>query len=1041
MGSVEQGRVQIFYKILLVLVFLSIPDLKADIQSVDATREELLIYLPSWKAASFRKDPYSWQDQIVDFASDEAFAAGSTLGFMVTSYFSHDLLKTYFGPFFGHYGSLVSDIAVDGITTSSWPDLLGRMAVTTGAWAMSDKLHPAATVLIRYLFSHWQLLSTTLPDIWQSLLPQLKGQQILLCGHEELCRAVLVRYRLPGREFAPDTGKPWLEISFPFGSQDFKPESNYEKTLIDLRTWAREQGVTEIHLYPDSENDHRKLWVRAWANSSPGNLFEFPAHFSTGAQTNWWTDVLAEKKPEQRTRARKLINPLHSDVITNLPAVLSGAMAGVVQVQAEEHFVSGGKNLMAVSSGKDSFILFDRYISQGYELPEVWLISSLPLSHVMKQVLRSLDIRRPPPPWRGGWKLASEVVRSSVYRAIFDWVIAQLKTDLSQEQKQEQEEEKEKKVKKVRKIKKAKKAKKKTPRYGKSRVKQKVVPLYELEEDDDMTDREDVLAPEDLLPEDEPDESRSASEEKEKKKRSSKRKVKLDFFSLEPMEKRLRKVENIQKELSALDKDKAEGKAKPVSRIKPSKKIRSSEPKKGKSSKKERRSKAGSSSESEDVVTPKKRRGSKKSQGLKPEKDKSSKKARRSKTDSSSEPEDVVTPKKRRSSKKTQSPEPVIRPKKSKSSKTTGSSRRTEASKKTKSSQKVSKKVKFSLPEPDTAADEQNVLVLGKSGSGKSTMIRWIADDLADSLVAEKDKDSVTRYQGITIDGVEVYFSEVSVSAQELGEAGLPERIVREMGNADKIIWCGDISDERYADRVDSNHPIFSKLLERACVDEKPVYVALTHGNEIVPENQEEASQLPYREDLEKQRVRREFLSASAIYHEVRNKQKAELVRELEREKAQAREELKLIDHEERWEGRGKQAAQLSIIENREKLNQILKKQPKATLTDMFIGLTGMYQDGRDMLFPFLTSKTESAAQALEDRIKERAQKARKHKRKHKDQQDAEVTNWLEWWRVLVTRDDAAQRSRATGALDSRIQQVRAGARGEWEKIWKEKNR
>ena len=577
MGSVGQGRVQIFYNILLVpilvLVFLSIPGLKADIQSVDSTREELLIYLPSWKAASFRKDPYSWQDHVMDFASDEAFAAGSALGFMATSYFAHDFLKTYFGPFFGRYGSLVSDIAVDGITTSSWPDLLGRMAVTSGAWAMSDKLHPAATVLIRYLFSHWQLLSTALPDIWQSLLPQLKGQQILLCGHEELCRAVLVRYRLPGGEFAPDTGKPWLEISFPFDSQDFKPESSYEKTLADLRTWARERGVTEIHLYPDSDNGHRKLWVRAWANRTPGNLFEFPAHFSSGAQTNWWTDVLAEKKPEQRARVRTLINPLHTDVIANLPAVLSGAMAGVVQVRAEEHFVSGGKNLMAVSSGKDSFILFDRYISQGYELPEVWLISSLPLSHVMKQVLRSLDIRRPPPPWRGGWKLASEVVRSSVYRAVFDWVIAQLKTDLSREQKQEQEDEKEKKVKKIKKV---RKAKKKTPQHGKSRGKQKVVPLYEQEEDDDMTDREDVLAPEDLLPEEEPDESRPASEEKEKKKRSSKRKVKLDFFSLEPMEKRLRKVENIQKELSALNKAK--------------------------------------SPEPEEVVTPKKRRSSKKAQ-------------------------------------------------------------------------------------------------------------------------------------------------------------------------------------------------------------------------------------------------------------------------------------------------------------------------------------------------------------------------------------------------------------------------------------------
>ena len=128
------------------------------------------------------------------------------------------------------------------------------------------------------------------------------------------------------------------------------------------------------------------------------------------------------------------------------------------------------------------------------------------------------------------------------------------------------------------------------------------------------------------------------------------------------------------------------------------------------------------------------------------------------------------------------------------------------------------------------------------------------------------------------------------------------------------------------------------------------------------------------------------------------------------------------------------------LKDNREKLDQIVKKQPKATLTDMFIGLTGKYQDDRDMLFPFLTIKTQGDAQALDDRLKGRASKTGKHK-SHMGQQDTEVTNWLKWWRVLVTRDDSAQRSRAAEALDSRIQQVRAGARGNWGKIWREENR
>ena len=400
---------------------------QSEVRTLEEVREELLVQFPQWKINTFQHDIYTLGDRVRDSVAHEALAAGATLSTVAVTHLLQASLQKAFGLFLGRHGSLVTDITVDGLTSESWLEFCARTGVTASAWLLSEQASPPFLLFLRYFASHWHLLAETVPDIWQSLLPALKGSRTLFCGRGGSCGAVKVTYRVPDKNFAPETGRPWLELTFPPDATFSSPENDFDQSLLDLREWALDQSISEIDLYPVMDNGHRKLMLRFWKNDQRSSLMSFPGVFSEGAECWWWTDVMAEKSPEVRVAARRLINPLHYDVIRWLPDVLSGEAVPPVLVKTEEQIVGEKRNLVGVPTGHIGFLVFDQHQTQGYELPEIWLLSSLPLDHVRRQALRSLDLRRASGEWRGAWKLGETLVRASIHRQAMDWAVAKLK--------------------------------------------------------------------------------------------------------------------------------------------------------------------------------------------------------------------------------------------------------------------------------------------------------------------------------------------------------------------------------------------------------------------------------------------------------------------------------------------------------------------------------------------------------------------------------------------------------------------------------------
>ena len=397
---------------------------QADLGPDDA-RARLLAQLPSWKRKLFRETPYGWGSALLHRAGGEAWAAGTALSFMAFSRWAESTLKPVVGRFAGQYGGVLCDLAVDTLTTDSWSELCGRTSVSLAAWLLSDHLPDKALWAARYLLNHSTLLGQTLPDIWASWRPDMRGQRTVQQPESACSRVMHIVYHLPGGETPADTSKPWIELSFSQEGELSAPGSPYEQACVELCRWAKATAVTSVQLCPgyDSSGRH-SLWVRSWRGSAPGPLVQFPGRFSEGVHALWWTDVFAHKNPESQPAAGRLLNPLHVDVIANLPRVLSEQVNTPLLIGGDEQAVGSHHNLVAVPSGEDAFLLFDRHATQHYELPEIWIIPSLRLNEQTRAVIHELDGARLPAPWRGEWKLLSAMIRSALYRTLYDSALA-----------------------------------------------------------------------------------------------------------------------------------------------------------------------------------------------------------------------------------------------------------------------------------------------------------------------------------------------------------------------------------------------------------------------------------------------------------------------------------------------------------------------------------------------------------------------------------------------------------------------------------------
>ena len=410
------------------------------IHSVAKVRAQLVSRMPERKKVSFRKTPYSWVNYGADLALNEGLAAGSMLALMGGTALYESTIKAHVGTFFGGYGSLLADAGLDFGLSSSWSDFGYRALISSVSWSLGNNFGPVPPAVLRYALTYGGLLHETAPDIWQGyFLPRFEGHREIELLNPALSRLFKIYYHTPGSQFTPDTGSPWLELSFAYDNTDVVPSNNLEAQLIHLRAWAQKRGIEGIHLYPGRLESELKLWVAPVRRGIPGQRILVPGRFGGGGASIWWTQFVKKSYPEKLNAY--LLSPLHEDVLAVLPAVLSGERVRPVTLSHRVGKLGFNRRssygLSAVPVGKTGFLLFDSHSTQGYEIPEILLDSEGHLDKVTLEALRSMDEYRNPAPSRGAHKLITGIVRTVAYRAAVDWMMARIKVEPKKKTSQE----------------------------------------------------------------------------------------------------------------------------------------------------------------------------------------------------------------------------------------------------------------------------------------------------------------------------------------------------------------------------------------------------------------------------------------------------------------------------------------------------------------------------------------------------------------------------------------------------------------------------
>ncbi len=399
-----------------------------DAPTVKSIRDSLVQGMPESRRQTYLEHPYGWLGWGYDVARNEAALAGTALGFMALARYADARIKPVAGKLLGRFGGLAVDLTVDSLTTNTWTEFAARSGVNSLAWLMSDSLNPQVIFLMRYLLSHGGLLAETLPEIWQTFLPRFQGSRQILCTNTALCDAFVMHYHSPNGDFIPDTAQPWISLEFDYssGSYSFIPANRLEESFYQLKEWATARGVEAIHLYPGTENGRLRLWARAWYKGEPGKLRPVHGRFGLGSRTDWWTAAFEKNNPD--LSESRLVNPLHEEILERLPEVLDGRMPEKVHLKGHIQVVAESENLAAVTAGKEGFLMFDRHLSRSYEMPDIYLNSRQGLDLVTTRALHSFDEARAPAPLRGAGRLGMNILRSTLYRMIFDRAMARLQT-------------------------------------------------------------------------------------------------------------------------------------------------------------------------------------------------------------------------------------------------------------------------------------------------------------------------------------------------------------------------------------------------------------------------------------------------------------------------------------------------------------------------------------------------------------------------------------------------------------------------------------
>ena len=435
------------------LLFFPAPVMaEAQIEQGDLTqiREELVRKLPPQQQSSFRNTPYGWAAWSLDRMRGEALAASLTLSFMgATTVGRHALYHTlqqviehlpfdnttinnHAAAIVHGYGLLIADASVDMLTSPSWLDFAYRTGINVVRWLSADRLGYFPTLGLRYLAIHGALLAETLPEMWhRGWQSQFQGMQPLICLGSSVCEAVQIQYHIDDDVTATvTTDKGWLSLTFSdteLEADESEPKNGMTQAFLDLRLHAQKLGVEKLYLYPEMVDDQLKLYVQLWQNGWPSTVLELPVQLdSDSRRVRWWTQLVQGPIKVNDLVSYEHVNPLHYEILIQLPALLAGEPVAPVAVTTVKTAATSSDGLLGFSAGNQGGVIVDSHFSQGYNIPDLYLDLNQPFDERYQQALIALAQYRVPPYQRGGSKLLVNIIRSALYRAAFEWGLKRL---------------------------------------------------------------------------------------------------------------------------------------------------------------------------------------------------------------------------------------------------------------------------------------------------------------------------------------------------------------------------------------------------------------------------------------------------------------------------------------------------------------------------------------------------------------------------------------------------------------------------------------
>ncbi len=366
---------------------------------------------PRDKRKEFLQQPYGWVQLGQDVARREATGVLVMAGYMGGAALVGNTTQLLFG----ETGALVTQMTAFGLAdylvTRDHADFVWRSAVNIGL-SLFPYENSLPSFASRFLLSQLWLLKETVLDVWQKFYRRTEGSAPVRFMNAALHQLLQMTYTHSSNGVNSEVE---LEVRFLPAQSVYHPLAfSLEDRLVGLHKAAMEQSVSRIilHTASGSLNADVRLEYRSGRSKQ--------ASLSLG--------IITEGEQEYFTGS-ELGSLMQECVLNQLNLLVSGKFSPLFCTsEMPEQYTGLWSIVSVVSAGTTGFWLFDHYLSQGCELPEIWLETRRGLAANYQQEVDSLEWMRRPAAPRGMKRLAQESLRSAVYQGASFLLLRYLKS-------------------------------------------------------------------------------------------------------------------------------------------------------------------------------------------------------------------------------------------------------------------------------------------------------------------------------------------------------------------------------------------------------------------------------------------------------------------------------------------------------------------------------------------------------------------------------------------------------------------------------------